>query len=69
MKTPEDRKQPCPNSECKYYTLLNRENVSGFNKACFRQGQCGTKSLVSSVSTNLIERLNLTPRQSLAPLL
>lgn len=39
MRKPGDRKQACPNSECKYYTLMSRGNVSAVSTYFTRSGR------------------------------
>ncbi|MCP4486601.1 MAG: hypothetical protein GY820_04670 [Gammaproteobacteria bacterium] len=39
MPPPKDWKQPCPNPECKYYTLLNRGNVSAVSTYLTQSGR------------------------------
>ena len=39
MKTPKDWKQPCPNPECKYYTLIGRGNVSSISTYFTQSGK------------------------------
>lgn len=39
MKTPKDWKQPCPNPECKYYTLIGRGNISSISTYLTQSGK------------------------------
>jgi len=39
MRKPRDWKQPCPNSECKYYTLMNRGNISAISTYLTQSGR------------------------------
>ncbi|MDU9047820.1 MAG: hypothetical protein Q3M30_03150 [Candidatus Electrothrix sp. Rat3] len=39
MRKPRDWKQPCPNPECDYYTLMNRGNVSAISTYLTQSGR------------------------------